>query len=59
MHPDSVLRFPFALTMWDEKPNPGGRQGHYVNMSNTKYTMVACGFYETANHKVRALQNFK
>ncbi len=46
-------------SMWDEKNNPGGQQGHYKNMSNTKYTMVACGFYETPGGKVWALQNFK
>ncbi|MDB5106053.1 MAG: hypothetical protein JWP91_3742 [Fibrobacteres bacterium] len=46
-------------SMWDERLTPGGQQGHYKNMSNTKYTQVACGFFETAGGKVWALQNFK
>jgi hypothetical protein len=46
-------------SMWDERLHPEGQQGHYINMSNKKYTTVACGFYETANGKVWALQNFK
>ena len=46
-------------SMWDEKNNPGGQQGHYKNMSNKSYTQVACGFYVTPAGKVWALQNFK
>ncbi len=46
-------------SMWDERLNPGGQQGHYKNMSNKSYTQVACGYYETPAGKVWALQNFK
>jgi hypothetical protein len=46
-------------SMWDERLNPNGEQGHYRNMSNAKYKSVACGFYKTPDGKVWALQNFK
>jgi hypothetical protein len=45
--------------MWDERLDPGGQQGHYKNMSNKSYTKVACGFYQTDDGKVWALQDFK
>jgi hypothetical protein len=40
--------------MWDEGPPPTSPctgqcfqdHGHYINMSSTRYTKVACGFYE-------------
>jgi len=41
--------------MWDE--GPGG--GHYENMSSTKYTKAACGFYTMTNGNVWAVQNFQ
>jgi hypothetical protein len=46
--------------MWDEGPgafNEG--HGHYINMSSTSYTKVACGFHVLANGKVWATQDFK
>jgi hypothetical protein len=46
-------------SMWDERLHPNAEQGHYKNMSNKNYTMVACGFYEMPTGKVWALQNFK
>lgn len=46
-------------SMWDERLNPGGEQGHYRSMASDKYTMVACGFYETPGGKVWALQNYR
>ncbi|MDQ3000823.1 MAG: CAP domain-containing protein [Fibrobacterota bacterium] len=46
-------------SMWDERLKPGGEQGHYKNISSSKYTRVACGFSETPKGKVWALQNFK
>lgn len=46
-------------SMWDEGPGePYSEHGHYINMSNPDYTMVACGFHEAANGKVWAIQNF-
>lgn len=44
--------------MWDEKFGTG-QQGHYINMKNTRYTKVACGFYVTPAGKVWAIQNFR
>lgn len=45
--------------MWDEKFKPAAEQGHYINMKNTRYTKVACGFYVTPAGKVWAIQNFR
>ena len=45
--------------MWDEKLVPSGPQGHYVNMTNTQYSEVSCGFYETPQGPVWAVQNFR
>jgi hypothetical protein len=45
--------------MWAEGPGDVfGGHGHYVNMSSTKYTKVACGFYVLPNGKVWATQDF-
>jgi hypothetical protein len=41
--------------MWSE--GPGG--GHYDNMTRSSYTMVACGFHETSNGEIWAVQNYK
>lgn len=44
--------------MWDEGPGrPFEEHGHYINMSSTSYTKVACGFSST-NDGVWANQNF-
>ena len=45
--------------MWDEGPGePFSEHGHYINMSSTSFSEVACGFYDgTAG--VYALQNFQ
>lgn len=46
-------------SMWDEGPGePYSEHGHYINMSSSDYTKVACGFHETADGKVWAIQNF-
>ena len=46
--------------MWDEGPGePYSAHGHYINMTNPSYTMVACGFYETSNGDFWAVQNFQ
>ena len=46
--------------MWDEGPGePFSEHGHYLNMSSTDYTMVACGFYETADGEAWAVMNFR
>ncbi len=46
--------------MWDEGPGePYSKHGHYINMSNIKYTKVACGFYTDLEGKVWHIQNFR
>jgi hypothetical protein len=46
--------------MWDEGPGePYSVHGHYINMTNPSYTMVACGFYETGDGHVWSVQNFQ
>ena len=46
--------------MWDEGPGePYSEHGHFLNMSSTDYTQVACGFYETPDGEVWAIQNFR
>jgi cysteine-rich secretory family protein len=46
--------------MWDEGPGAFDQgHGHYINMSSTQYTKVACGFHVLANGKVWATQDFK
>jgi hypothetical protein len=44
--------------MWDEGPGePFEAHGHYINMSNTQYSKVACGF-SPSGQGVWANQNF-
>jgi hypothetical protein len=46
--------------MWDEGPGePYSQHGHYINMTNPSYSMVACGFHETPGGQVWAVQNFQ
>ena len=47
--------------MWDEGPGDfygPPQHGHYLNMSSTTFTKVACGFYEGSSG-VYAVQNFR
>jgi hypothetical protein len=46
--------------MWAEGPGePFEDHGHYINMSSTEYTKVACGFYQTGQGDYWAIQNFQ
>jgi hypothetical protein len=46
--------------MWNEGPGTDfSKHGHFLNMSSTDSTQVACGFYETPDGKVWAVQNFR
>jgi hypothetical protein len=46
--------------MWDEGPGePYSEHGHYINMTNPSYSMVACGFYGTADGSFWSVQNFQ
>jgi hypothetical protein len=45
--------------MWDEGPGePFSEHGHYLNMTNDRFTMVACGFAE-GEGGLWAVQNFR
>jgi hypothetical protein len=52
--------------MWSEGPGPEtpceGQcfqdHGHFINMTSTSMTKVACGFYTTSAGKVWSVQNF-
>ena len=52
--------------MWSEGPPPQDpcngdcfqEHGHFINMTNERYTAVACGFYETSEGEIWAVQNF-
>lgn len=47
-------------SMWDEGPGePYSQHGHYINMTNPSYSMVACGFYETPDGQLWSVQNFQ
>lgn len=45
--------------MWDEGPGDFAQHGHYLNMSSPDHSQVACGFYETPDGDVWAIQNFR
>ncbi len=52
--------------MWAEGPAPSscddaclGQHGHYLNMTSTTSTKVACGFYDDGAGAVWSNQNFK
>jgi hypothetical protein len=46
--------------MWAEGPGTDfSTHGHYINMSSSKYTRVACGFASTPTGQIWATQNFK
>jgi hypothetical protein len=46
--------------MWDEGPGKRfSKHGHYMNMSNTSYERVACGFAKSADGEIWSVQNFR
>jgi hypothetical protein len=46
--------------MWAEGPGTDfSTHGHYINMSNPKYTKVACGYTTATNGKIWAAQDFR
>jgi hypothetical protein len=46
--------------MWAEGPGADfSKHGHYINMTSTKYTKVACGFYTTPKGSIWSVQNFR
>ena len=56
--PDTLIKGCLKM-MWDEGPGDFATHGHYVNMSSTKYTAVACGYYQTPGGSFWAVQDFK
>ncbi len=57
--PASMIEDCLAL-MWAEGPGEDfQKHGHYINMSSTKYSKVACGFHSSGASGVWAVQNFK
>jgi hypothetical protein len=52
--------------MWNEGPPPSNpcngdcfqTYGHFINMTNTRYTKVACGYSAAAQSKLWSVQNF-
>jgi hypothetical protein len=51
---------PCLMAMWAEGPGTDfTTHGHYINMSSTAYTKVACGFYTLPDGSVWATQNFE
>lgn len=55
----ATMIIPCLTMMWNEGPGVGAAHGHYNNMTNSRYTKVACGFYTTSTGRVWAIQNFK
>ena len=53
-------------SMWDEGPPPMQpcegdcfqTYGHFINMTSTRSTKVACGFFTTADGEIWSVQNF-
>jgi hypothetical protein len=57
--PDTMIKGCLKM-MWAEGPGePFSAHGHYINMSSTKYSSVACGFYQTPKGSWWAVQDFK
>lgn len=58
--PPEALLDGCLASMWAEGPGePFSEHGHYLNMSSTQYTKVACGFYQTGQGDYWAIQNFQ
>lgn len=48
------------MQMWAEGPGDDfATHGHFINMSSTQYTKVACGYHVLGDSSVWAAQNFK
>jgi hypothetical protein len=58
--PSAMMIGPCLQMMWAEGPGTDfSTHGHYLNMSSTQYTKVACGFYTLPGGSVWATQNFQ
>lgn len=56
--PPSAIDTKCLAQMWAEGPPPPGQDNHWLNMSNAKYTQVACGFYQDTSGTWWATQDF-
>lgn len=57
--PEQLIRA-CLKAMWEEGPGADFQShGHYLNMSSTKFTKVACGFRETGAGKLWSVQDFR
>jgi hypothetical protein len=56
--PPSSIMTKCLAQMWAEGPPAAGQDNHWLNMSNAKYTKVACGFYQTPSGSWWATQDF-
>ncbi len=56
--PPSSIMTNCLAQMWAEGPPPAGTDNHWLNMSNARYTKVACGFYQTPSGSWWATQDF-
>jgi hypothetical protein len=56
--PPSAIMTKCLAQMWAEGPPAAGQDNHWLNMSNAKYTKVACGFYQTPSGSWWATQDF-
>lgn len=56
--PPTAIMKKCLADMWAEGPPPAGQNNHWQNMGNSKYTKVACGFYQTPNGRWWATQDF-
>lgn len=50
---------PCIQSMWNEGPGADfAAHGHYLNLSSTRFTRVACGFYTAPSGQVSLVQDF-
>jgi hypothetical protein len=56
--PPSSIMTNCLAQMWAEGPPPAGQDNHWLNMSNARYTHVACGFFQTPTGTWWATQDF-
>ena len=58
--PPSTMIPQCLAMMWAEGPGTDfTKHGHYINMSSTQYTKVACGFTTLSDGSVWAVQDFQ
>lgn len=57
--PEQIVKNCLAQ-MWAEGPGSDfNTHGHYINMSSTQYTKVACGFFQKPDGKYWVVQDFR